>query len=522
VSGVSKVKLSISAKLIVLITLLVLVIVSLSGVLGSMQTNRVIDDLGGKLKTKVNENLRAAGIAKLELLIQQARIEILQRDFATLQTIVTGVAAGDEDVTQIAVVDRTGTILAHTDKKLLGTKAQGTLKEDLKATNIQVHEDVMAGGRRSIAFAAPVEERGERLGTIQVAYTMTPLITELAQVKRLKRREVRSNVQTTLIFAVISGVIGLVLAVLVGFQISRPIQALVVQADKIAGGDLETRVQVTSRDEVGLLGERFNYMAEQVHVLMQQSVEKAAMDKEMEVARAIQATLIPDAAADIDLPGLDIASYFKPATQCGGDWWTYYCLPDGRSLLLIGDVTGHGVGSAMITAAAKGAAACLMAMTEGDVELEVMFRMLNAAILDTAKGQFAMSCFAGIYDPKKQTLQGVNAGHNFPYHYSAETKKMVSMVVRGHKLGDQEDSEFETRTFQLQQGDRLFWYTDGFIECVNEQGEEYGERRFRTLLRKNAEQHPETLRDLVVAQTHSFYGDVPPRDDITFLVARID
>ena len=301
-SKMSKVKLSISAKLIILITLLVLVIVSLSGVLGSMQTNRVIDDLGGQLKTKVNDNLRTAGIAKLELLIQQARIEMLQRDYATLQTIVTGVAEGDENVTLIAVADRAGTILAHTDKKLVSTKAQGTLKEDLKVTNTQVHEDMMASGRRSIAFAAPVEERGDRLGTILVAYTMDPLITELEQVKRLKRREVRANVQTTLIFAVVSGVIGLVLAVLVGFQISRPIQALVGQADKIAGGDLETRVQVTSRDEVGLLGERFNFMAEQVHALMLESVEKAAMEKEMEVARAIQATLIPDAAADVDSP----------------------------------------------------------------------------------------------------------------------------------------------------------------------------------------------------------------------------
>jgi sigma-B regulation protein RsbU (phosphoserine phosphatase) len=147
--------------------------------------------------------------------------------------------------------------------------------------------------------------------------------------------------------------------------------------------------------------------------------------------------------------------------------------------------------------------------------------MLNAAILDTARGKFVMSCFAGIYDPTKHTLQGVNAGHNFPFHYSAETKRMVSMVVRGHKLGDEKDNEFETRTFQLQPGDRVFWYTDGFIECVNEEGEEYGERRFRALLQQNAEKPPDELRDRVVDETLTFYGEVSPRDDITFVVARI-
>lgn len=517
----SQVKVSISSKLIILSTLLVVAVVTLSGLLGSMQTNRVIDDLGERLKTKVNDNLQSAGIAQVELLLQLVRIEMLQHDYTTLQSIVVDVAARDQDVTMIAVTDRAGTILAHTDKRLVGTKAEGRLKEDLEATNPQVHEDIMAGGRRSIAFASPVEEHGDRLGTILVAYTLAPLITELGQIRGLRQRVVQTNVKTTLVFAVISGMVGLILAVLVGFQISRPIRALVDQAEKIAGGELDTRVKVTSRDEVGLLGQRFNYMAEQVSELMRESVEKAALEKEMEVARAVQATLIPDASAVVDLPGMALASYFKPATRCGGDWWTYYCLPDGRSLVLIGDVTGHGVGSAMITAAAKGAASCLITMTEGTVDLETMFRMLNAAILDTAKGRFVMSCFAGIYDPKTRTLEGINAGHNFPFHFSAETKKIVSLVVRGHKLGDPEECDFETRSFQFGAGDRLFWYTDGVIECVNEEGEEFGERRFRTLLQANAERSPDMTRDRVVERIHDFYGATPLRDDVMFLAARI-
>lgn len=520
-SETPQVKVSISSKLIILSTLLVVAVVTLSGVLGSMQTNRVVDDLGERLKAKVNDNLQSAGIAQVELLLQLVRIEMLQHDYATLQSIVVDVAARDQDVTMIAVADRTGTILAHTDKKLVGTGATGRLKEDLASTNPQVHEDIMAGGRRSIAFASPVEEHGDRLGTILVAYTLGPVITELAQVKALRHRVVQTSVKTTLIFAVISGLVGLVLAVLVGFQISRPIRALVDQAEKIAGGDLETRVRVTSRDEVGLLGDRFNYMAEQVHVLMRESVEKAALEKEMEVARAVQATLIPDATAIVDLPGMEMASYFKPATRCGGDWWTYYCLPDSRSLVLIGDVTGHGVGSAMITAAAKGAASCLITMTEGAVDLETMFRILNTAIMETAKGRFAMSCFAGIYDPKTRTLEGINAGHNFPFHYSARTKRLVSLVVRGHKLGDLAEADFETRSFQFGPGDRLFWYTDGVIECVNAEGEEFGERRFRALLQTTVERTPDKIRDRVVERTHAFYGAVPPRDDVMFLVARI-
>ncbi len=517
----TKTKVSISVKLVVLSTTLVLAVVALSGVLGITQTNRVIGSLGERLKTKVNESLEAAGMAKMDLLVQLTRIEMLHHDYTTLQIIVARVAEGMQDVSMIAVADRPGTIVAHTDSKLVGSRAEGILKEDLTATNPQVHQDIMAGGRRSIAFTSPVEERGDRLGTVLVAFTLAPLFTELEQVQQLRQHEVRASVKTTLLFAAVSGIVGLILAVVVGFHISRPIRMLVTQAERIAKGDLETRVEVRSQDEVGLLGDRFNHMAEQVRLLMRESVERAALEKEMEVARAVQATLVPDATAIVDLPGIDLASYFKPATRCGGDWWTYYCLPDSRSLLLIGDVTGHGIGSAMITAAAKGAAACLMAMTKGEVELEVMFRMLNSAILETARGNFVMSCFAGIYDPKQHTLQGVNAGHNFPFHYSAETGRIVSMVVRGHKLGDDKDSEFETRTFQLQPGDRLFWYTDGVIECVNAEDQEFGERRLRALLQANAKRAPDEVRDEIVKQTLEFSGDVPPRDDVTFFVARI-
>ena len=512
---------SISLKLIMVSTLLLVTVVSLSGVLGSVQTNRVIDDLGSRLNTKIRESLRAGGTAQVELLIQLVRLELLQHDYTTLQTIVDNIADNDRDITGIGVADRTGVILAHTDQHLLGTRAAGPLRESMRATNLQIYDEVVIDEQKSIAFTSPVEHGGDRLGNILVAYTLTPLLAELDRVSLLKTREFRTNVRTTVIFAVISALVGLVLAVLQGFRLSRPIRALVAQAEKIAGGELESRVQIDSQDEIGLLGDRFNYMAERVQSLMRESVEKAEMEKEMEVASVVQATLVPDSSHTVDLPGISLASYFQPATRVGGDWWTYYRLPDGTILLLMGDVTGHGVASAMITAAAKGAVSCLIAMTEGRVELQQMFTMLNAAIMDTARGRFVMSCCAAIFDPRTRTLCAANAGHNFPFHFDGQTGKLVSMVVRGNKLGDLPDSEFETRVFQLQPDDMVVWYTDGIIECVNEKGEEYGERRFRALLRENGRSSPEQVRDTVLEHTGRFHGSVSPDDDITIVVGKI-
>jgi sigma-B regulation protein RsbU (phosphoserine phosphatase) len=152
---------------------------------------------------------------------------------------------------------------------------------------------------------------------------------------------------------------------------------------------------------------------------------KPRWKKELEVASAIQATLVPDSSL-VEVEGISFAGYFEPATQCGGDWWSYYEMPDEKLLVIIGDVTGHGVASAMITAAAKGSATTMMDVTAGDLTLPALLKSLNAAIHDAAKGRFVMTCFASIYDPKTRQLTYANAGHNFPYIYQKD--KLVSLV----------------------------------------------------------------------------------------------
>ena len=138
---------------------------------------------------------------------------------------------------------------------------------------------------------------------------------------------------------------GTLLSILQGLRISKPIKLLAWRADQIARGDLETRVEVSSTDEIGLLGENFNYMADRLLILMRETAEKATLEKELEVARTIQETLVPPPDLVVR-PFINLAGYFMPASQCGGDWWTVHDLPDGRVLEVIGDVTGHGVPSA--------------------------------------------------------------------------------------------------------------------------------------------------------------------------------
>lgn len=361
-----------------------------------------------------------------------------------------------------------------------------------------------------------------RLGYVVVGLSYKRLEAQLEAAKRQKDAAFNDTILKTAGVGAIFILLGTLLAILQGLRISKPIKMLAWRADQIARGDLETRVEVTSTDEIGLLGENFNYMADQLVVLLRQTAEKATMEKELEVARTIQETLVPGNDV-VDRQFVKLAGYFQPASQCGGDWWTYHDLRDGKVLVVIGDVTGHGVPSAMITAAAKAACDVARAVNNDDVSCTQLLEIMNRAIFESAKRKFVMTCFASVIDPRARTITYANAGHNFPYLYRTVNGRgeFGSLMTRGNRLGDLAESKYSAKTMELIPGDILVWYTDGIVECENERGEEYGEKRFRSSIRRAAHMDPAEMRDVVVNASMQFFGERPRKDDITMVVARV-
>jgi serine phosphatase RsbU (regulator of sigma subunit) len=305
-------------------------------------------------------------------------------------------------------------------------------------------------------------------------------------------------------------------------SISKPIKQLAWKADQIARGDLEARADVDTRDEIGLLAENFNFMADQIAILLQQTAEKAKIEQELEVAKAIQETLVPSD-APVRKSTLTFAGFYQPAAQTGGDWWTWAELAGGKILVVIGDVTGHGVPSAMITAAAKAACDVARHVHNDDVTVTRLLEIMNHAIFESAQRRFVMTCFASIVDTKTRTITYANAGHNFPYLFRPGEGKgeFGSLMIRGNRLGDDPASRYEAKTTDLVAGDVLVWYTDGIVECEDANGDEYGEKRFRQSVRKAAALDAREMRDAIIAEATTYFGDVPRKDDITMVVGRI-
>ncbi|AUX27162.1 hypothetical protein SOCEGT47_077420 [Sorangium cellulosum] len=252
--------------------------------------------------------------------------------------------------------------------------------------------------------------------------------------------------------------------------------------------------------------------------LLADTAEKASLKKQLEVARAVQQMLVPG--EDVIARGaLRLASHFQPAAECGGDFWTFHDLPGGKMLTVIGDVTGHGISSAIITGAAK--AACDLARTlERDALTPArLLALMNCCIFEAGKQRFLMTCAASVFDPEDRSLTFANAGHPFPY--LVRNGAVRQLASQGSPLGAASSAEYASSTVQLERSDALLWFTDGVTECESAASEQFGERRLRALFQSVATYTPEEARDAIMAAVSRFHGGRPLDDDMTLVVARV-
>lgn len=547
---------SISVKLILTSTALIVLIIAGFGALNIYNIGRVYDDSVAEKGVLFRQELARVGRATVQALEASSRSYIDTNNDSDLRNFVSQLAKKDDEISFVYVLDPAQLLIAHSDLVRNPTTEDPAHKEfkdeswakiiqtwkarqaDPKQDPLIESEDFKGAKEGRVAlFALPVYPVGvaptvksifaddapvKPMGFVVVGLSFRRLEDAVAGAKQQKEAAYRDIGLKTAGVGVIFVLLGTVLAIFQGLRISKPIKMLAWRADQIARGDLETRVEVTSTDEIGLLGENFNYMADQLVVLLRQTAEKATMEKELEVARTIQETLVPGNDT-VDRQFIKLAGYFQPASQCGGDWWTYHDLKDGKVLVVIGDVTGHGVPSAMITAAAKAACDVARAVNNDDVTCTQLLEIMNRAIYESAKRKFVMTCFASVLDPKTRTITFANAGHNFPYLLRNKDgqPEFGSLMTRGNRLGDLPESKYSSKTQELLPGDMLIWYTDGIVECENDKGEEYGEKRFRAAIRRAAHLEPAEIRENVVASSLQFFGDRPRKDDITMVIARV-
>ena len=246
------------------------------------------------------------------------------------------------------------------------------------------------------------------------------------------------------------------------------------------------------------------------------SLEKVRLQKDVEIARRIQQHLLPKLPEDCE--GLDIGLRYEAAEQASGDTYDIVALPDGRRAIVIGDVTGHGVGAALLTHAVQ--AALRSYLETIDDPSEIVTRLNRRLVAGVETGNF-MSLLLVIVDPRKRTLQYVNAGHPGLILCGASGCRVLDKT--GMVLGVVGDQTYEVSpTVQLAAGDLLFLHTDGVDETMSPSRETFGVDRLCAILQQHRGDPAEAVLAHVDAAIAAHVGDsVAPADDVTMIAVKL-
>ncbi|MFT3789059.1 MAG: SpoIIE family protein phosphatase [Tepidisphaeraceae bacterium] len=260
----------------------------------------------------------------------------------------------------------------------------------------------------------------------------------------------------------------------------RPIVELSRAAWTLAAGDFSARAKQVSNDEIGQLAHVFNDMVPKLR-------ENVELQRSLALATGVQQALLPNNPPE--LPGLDVFGKSRYCDSTGGDYYDFVDLvdlPDQRgALIAVGDVTGHGIGAALLMCTARAALRTAAMSTGGD--LGAMLSRVNALLCQEAEHGLFMTLTIMLVDPEKGVIRYACAGHDPIYCFDPSTGGWREHQDGFLALGAMPDSQYEEyRAEGLKAGTLIFLGTDGIWEARNAADEMYGKERMFDVLARNA------------------------------------
>lgn len=253
-------------------------------------------------------------------------------------------------------------------------------------------------------------------------------------------------------------------------------------------------------------------------LLMLEIADRVVMKRDLQIAREIQTWLLPGAPPQIS--GIAIAYATRPANTVAGDYYDVFPRPgktpeENRVVLAVADVAGKSIPAAMLMATFQ---ASLKTLSTAQVALpELVANMNRYACTNSQGGLRFTTAFLAEYDPVRRTLDYINAGHNNPI-LRRRNGTIERLDVGGLPLGIQVDAKYQWASITLAPGDWLVIFTDGLVEAVDRNDEEYGEGRLLNAMEAATTTTPTEMLKRLMAQLDQFVGSTPQHDDVTCLI----
>ncbi|MEW6746827.1 MAG: GAF domain-containing SpoIIE family protein phosphatase [Planctomycetota bacterium] len=258
--------------------------------------------------------------------------------------------------------------------------------------------------------------------------------------------------------------------------------------------------------------------------LVAAALERERMRESLNIARRIQIGLLP---RDPHLGGgWDVAGWTLPCEETAGDYYDFLPLPrDRRPVerlgIVVGDVSGHGVGPALLMSSAR---ALLRAFTATGMGVGEVVGRVNQQLSEDLEADMFMSLFFGVLDLRGRTLTYANAGQTPPLLLRAGRDESLDLAATGPALGIVSEADYGvSRLVELEPGDSLVLFTDGILEAKNPEGEVFGRERLRRVLAQSHRQEVSASSTIGVVrdEVRRFVGTNVRGDDLTLAIIRV-
>lgn len=251
-------------------------------------------------------------------------------------------------------------------------------------------------------------------------------------------------------------------------------------------------------------------------LLYAELTEQERMKRELEIARMVQQSLLPQ--RNPELNGLDIDGICFPANEVGGDYYDYFSIDEHRIGVAIADVTGKGTSAAFYMAVVKGIMLSLTSFVDSPKNL---LQELNKRLYGNMDPKVFITMIYGVFNLKSRQLTFARAGHNALIMKKAANSEVESLTPAGIGLGLEKGDIFnktiKEEMISYHPGDTFIFYTDGISEAMNTKKEEFGEHQLISLVNQKSTMNSRQIRESVIIEIKKFAQNQPQHDDITMV-----
>jgi phosphoserine phosphatase RsbU/P len=240
---------------------------------------------------------------------------------------------------------------------------------------------------------------------------------------------------------------------------------------------------------------------------------------DLKMAMEVQKAFIPQNPPSIS--GLECETFYKPAHGVSGDYYDFFPVSRGQWGIAIGDVSGKGMGAALVMANLQASVRAQAQQLHSDPAIAM--KRVNQLVHKSSPIHFFASLFYAEYDPPTRTLAYVNAGLNPPIVIRCQCgrSKVFRLESDGTPVGLFENSNYRSVSFQLKAEDILVACTDGIIETEGHKGEQWGQQRLEGLFSTCARRTPRHVMQSIVREVSTFGMGCSPKDDMTLVVLHV-